>query len=128
MIPRSQTPGIVYLLHFERPVGRSSHYIGFTTPHRLTQRLIEHQQGFGARLTRLACNRKIGFTCVRVWPEATFEKERQLKRSGHHDQKCPICRPDVKAATPSLDQAHYPPVFVRPTWTPASWAAIEPPS
>jgi hypothetical protein len=70
--PRRQThggatrpTGTVYLLHFDRPYAHAKHYIGFTDD--LTERLIQHQTGRGARLIEVIIGAGNGFTLARTW-------------------------------------------------------------
>ena len=43
-------PGVVYLLHFARPLKHSQHYIGWAkTGKTLARRLAHHASGTGAR-------------------------------------------------------------------------------
>lgn len=89
--------GVVYLLHFERPIMNArarytaavQHYLGFTTD--LTARLAEHRAGTGARLPAVFAERGIGFECVRTWVGGR-QLEKHLKRQKHAWRHCPTCR------------------------------------
>jgi hypothetical protein len=68
-----------------------------TLEHRLQERLIEHEQGRGARITQV--QREAGGT----WRLASVEpggadRERQLKQHSAA-RRCPICRTEAEAAT-----------------------------
>lgn len=82
---------MVYLIHLDRPIGRSRHYLGWANDAEL--RFEEHLSGKGSRLTVAACNKGIAMTLCRVWPEGTRSLERQLKNKGRIWQHCPICNP-----------------------------------
>jgi predicted GIY-YIG superfamily endonuclease len=100
--------GVVYLLHFERPLGnlnnpraQAQHYIGWALDVR--QRLTEHRNGWGSSLTMACVDRGIPFYLVRFWP-GTAELERKLKRQKNARKLCPICRANRKAATAHATQ------------------------
>jgi predicted GIY-YIG superfamily endonuclease len=83
---------MVYLLHFENPISDShtcQHYIGSTG--NIEQRLKEHRQGKGARLTQVASERGINFILAWVW-EGDKKKERKLKNRKNAPKLCPFCR------------------------------------
>ncbi|MCT7984948.1 GIY-YIG nuclease family protein [Laspinema sp. A4] len=91
----------VYLLHYDRPIGNpqqangmAQHYLGYTR--NLSQRLQDHAQGKGAKLTAAFAEQGIEFECVRVWKNGTRSLERQLKRRHNHPQLCPICNPTLQ--------------------------------
>jgi predicted GIY-YIG superfamily endonuclease len=105
---RKPHEGVVYLLHFERPLGNLSnpkaqaqHYIGWALDVR--QRLTEHRNGWGSSLTMACVDRGIPFYLVRFWP-GTAELERKLKRQKNARKLCPICRANRKAATAHATQ------------------------
>ncbi len=84
--------GLVYLLHFERPISVAhscQHYLGWCLD--ITARLAMHRAGKGARLTQIAVERGIGFEVVRTW-EGSRELERHLKNSKRGPKLCPLCR------------------------------------
>jgi hypothetical protein len=87
--------GIIYLLHFDRPIGDltnprgfASHYTGWTLD--LPARLTAHAAGRGARLMEAVAEAGIGWQLARVWagPRA---RERQLKQRGAA-RRCPVCQ------------------------------------
>jgi hypothetical protein len=91
---RGRLTGIVYLLHFDRPIGDvanprgfASHYTGWTLD--LPARLVEHAAGRGARLMAVVGELGIGWQLARVWrgPRAL---ERSLKQRGAA-RRCPVC-------------------------------------
>jgi predicted GIY-YIG superfamily endonuclease len=83
----------VYLLHFEQPVARARHYLGFTRDDRLQQRLAEHLAGKGASLTRRAVKQGTAIYLARVFPTLTANDEKRIKTGSHFDKLCPICCP-----------------------------------
>ena len=83
----------VYLLHFERPYQHAQHYLGYSP--RIADRLERHAAGTGARLTQVVKDAGIGWTLARVWPGATRQDERRLKRRGSGRRQCPTCKAGV---------------------------------
>jgi hypothetical protein len=97
---------VVYTLHFDpryepypgAPAYKcAGHYTGTALEHRLPQRLLEHEEGRGARLTQV--QRAAGGT----WRLASVEpggadRERQLKQHSAA-RRCPICKTEAEAAT-----------------------------
>lgn len=84
---------MIYLLHFERPISEwhtCQHYVGFTdmTPE---NRLAQHKNGYGARLTQVANERGIDYWMVRLWhgDRADERKFKSLKAANYY---CPICQ------------------------------------
>jgi hypothetical protein len=87
--------GVIYLLHFDRPIGDpanprgfASHYTGWTLD--LPARLAAHAAGRGARLMEVVGERGIGWQLARIWtgPRA---RERSLKQRGAA-RRCPVCQ------------------------------------
>jgi hypothetical protein len=88
--------GLVYLLHFDQPIGDTSnprgfasHYTGWTLD--LPARLTEHAAGRGARLMEVVSEAGIGWQLARIWP-GTRARERSLKGSGGAARRCPVCQ------------------------------------
>jgi hypothetical protein len=88
--------GVIYLLHFDRPIGDlhnprgfASHYTGWTLD--LPARLVGHAAGRGARLMQVVGELGIGWQLARIWT-GTRDRERSLKRSGGAARRCPVCR------------------------------------
>ena len=85
--------GIVYLLHFARPLGgRASHYLGLSTLDGLVERIAAHRHGRGAKITAAANREGIEYELVRTWPGGRA-LERRLKAAANAARWCPICRP-----------------------------------
>ena len=88
--------GVIYLLHFDRPIGDvgnprgfASHYTGWTL--NLPGRLVDHAAGRGARLMEVVADAGIGWQLARVWA-GSRARERSLKRSGGAARRCPVCQ------------------------------------
>jgi hypothetical protein len=93
---RGHLVGLVYLLHFDRPIGDTSnprgfatHYTGWTLD--LPGRLQAHAAGRGARLMEVVGEAGIGWQLTRIWP-GTRVRERSLKGSGGAARRCPVCQ------------------------------------
>jgi hypothetical protein len=87
--------GVIYLLHFDRPIGDldnprgfASHYTGWTLD--LPARLVLHAAGGGARLLQVVGELGIGWQLARVWT-GTRARERSLKQRGAA-RRCPVCQ------------------------------------
>lgn len=92
--------GVVYLLHFERPISPLStaqHYLGYAD--RLAARMAHHEAGSGARLTQVARERGIAWEVVRTW-EGDRTLERKLKRRHEAPRLCPRCKPTARTHRP----------------------------
>jgi predicted GIY-YIG superfamily endonuclease len=84
---------MIYLLHFSQPISpdhTTQHYLGYCVSGGLERRLKAHRSGQGARLTQVAIERNITFTCVRIW-QGTRTYERLLKRRKESPKLCPVC-------------------------------------
>jgi hypothetical protein len=96
--------GVVYLLHFDRPIGDlanprgfASHYTGWTLD--LPARLVDHAAGRGARLMQVVGELGIGWQLARIWT-GTRTRERSLKQSGGAARRCPVCQLTTLGLTP----------------------------
>ena len=83
-------PGVVYLLHFDRPYKHARHYTGWADD--LLSRLDHHASGHGARLMTVIWQAGIGFTVIRIC-EGTRRTERAIKNAGGAVRYCPLCTP-----------------------------------
>jgi predicted GIY-YIG superfamily endonuclease len=93
----------LYLLHLDRKFhGRAGHYVGYTA-RLLELRLRDHGTRRGARLLHLARQEGIGFrvALTEEHPDANAarQRERRLKREGHLDRHCGVCRGTLETAT-----------------------------
>ena len=81
--------GITYLLHFDSPLGRSRHYLGWTSD--LDRRLESHRNGARHRcvLTYEARIRGITWQLARTWENVTIHHEKKLKAQKNNPRLCP---------------------------------------
>jgi hypothetical protein len=81
--------GEVYLLHFNRPLKRASHYLGWAKDAK--KRIALHKKGHSrvGIMNALKAN-GIGFRVAQVW-EGTRNDERKLKNRKNASKFCPIC-------------------------------------
>jgi hypothetical protein len=93
--PNSGEMGIVYLLHYSRPIGsqKTRHYRGWAL--NLEGRLKMHARGRGARLTAVFASEGIDFVVARTW-QGDRNRERQIKNQGSAVRQCPVCRPEMR--------------------------------
>lgn len=118
MKTKPETMFTIYLLHFDRPVRGSQHYLGITNQKRLETRLREHQNGYGARLTKLAALAQVPFTLAAFWDTTDPALERKLKRDSHFPRRCPICRWERNRGPELRTQWRSTPPNLKPEWTP----------
>ena len=94
--PWEHDPGTIYLICFDAPLGDPSrprmsaqHYVGWTT--NLKGRLKAHKAGKGSKIMAELKRRNIGWAMV--WATTgTRNDERRLKKNGHFDRLCPVCK------------------------------------
>lgn len=82
----------VYLLHIDPPLRHSRHYIGFAYDGNLEERLKRHKLGTGGTLPKHAIAAGSTITVAHVWPGASREFERYVKRHGGATRWCPLCK------------------------------------
>lgn len=92
--PYGQGTRHVYLIHFSRPLGHASHYIG-QTDRDVETRFREHCRGKGARICKKAVEAGIKLTLARVWLDAPRCFEQKLKNRANAKHFCPICSGDA---------------------------------
>lgn len=80
-----------YLLHFSEPLKHARHYAGFAETD-IDNRVEQHRQGRGARITQVAVQAGIALELVRIWPDRDRRFERKLK-DGSLTELCPLCKP-----------------------------------
>jgi hypothetical protein len=87
---------MVYLIHFERPLGdlanprgQAWHYLGYTED--LAERLERHREGNGSAIMAAVAEAGIPWRVVRLW-EGGRDLERRLKAQHNTPRLCPICR------------------------------------
>lgn len=89
---------MLYLIHFEQPLGgpkhQARHYLGFVEGDEASvqARLAEHRAGWGAKITAAANQRGIHYDVVRTMP-GDRTRERQMKNWKKIGRHCPICSP-----------------------------------
>lgn len=92
------TPGVVYLLHFDRWIGTpgkggARHYMGWAREGCLEKRLAEHRRkGTSVAIMRELHRHGGDFVVARVWLGETPGDEKRRKRNGHISALCPVCR------------------------------------
>jgi predicted GIY-YIG superfamily endonuclease len=86
---RKDVPGVVYLLHFDRPYKHAKHYVGWSED--LDSRIAAHDAGHGSNLIAVIAAARISWTIARTW-NGTRAKERQLKKRGGASRYCPMCK------------------------------------
>ena len=91
---------MVYLLHFERPIGdlsnphgQAQHYLGYAERD-VEARLAVHLTGRGAKIVKAAVQQGIKIELIRVWPGGDRTFERRLKRANNLPRLCRRCNPD----------------------------------
>lgn len=86
---------VVYLLHFDKPIHRSRHYLGYTSIKAFEHRMVQHASGHGARLTRRACELKIKMVVAHIWITDSPDLERRLKKRHNARHWCSFCRDNL---------------------------------
>lgn len=92
--PESNQMGLVYLIHFDRPLHHAGHYLGWTTD--LVQRRATHEKGLGSKLMKAVTENGIEFEIVRTW-NGDRHLERKLKRRKDARSLCPLCKTERRA-------------------------------
>lgn len=97
----STPTGTIYLLHVQQPEPDVPnpqgtlherprlHYLGWTAD--LSDRLLEHATGRGARLTAVLQQEGLRWVLARTW-SGDRSIEKKLKRQGGRSRLCPLCR------------------------------------
>ncbi len=87
---------MIYLIHFDRPLGNlenvrgtARHYLGYAR--NIDDRVERHRDGQGSFLMKAVVAAKIGWSVVRTWP-GDRAAEKQLKRLHNSRKLCPVCR------------------------------------
>src|SRR4051812_12502200 len=80
--------GTIYLIHFDRPFGHATHYLGWTAD--LPARLEAHATGRGSRLMEVVTDAGITWKLARTWRGDRY-RERRLKERGGKSRMCPLC-------------------------------------
>lgn len=83
--------GVIYLIHFARPLAHARHYIGYCHEYeRLNDRIEYHARGRGSRLLRAVREAGIDFDVVRLFVGSKHD-ERRLKNRSISKHLCPMC-------------------------------------
>jgi hypothetical protein len=88
--------GIIYLIHFDRPLAHARHYIGFSTKQSPLARLKVHRANQGAHILRVLNTLGIGYHVARVWRKKKRSDERDMKNAKCAPHHCPFCNPHKK--------------------------------
>jgi predicted GIY-YIG superfamily endonuclease len=80
--------GTIYLLHFDQKIGRSQHYLGWTS--NLDHRLEDHRAGRGGKTTARFRAAGIGFELAAQW-SGSQDDEKRLKNKSLRSL-CAICK------------------------------------
>ena len=97
---------LLYLLHFDRPVGGKIHYSGSCEDKELSIRMRRHQCGTGSKLTRRAHAAGVGFTLAMVKPIPDRNAEANWKKLKRWKQDCMCCR-QMAGVLPMSPDVHY---------------------
>ena len=81
----------VYLLAITPPHFHAKHYIGWCEDGSEGRRLARHRAGRGAKLITAAVKAGCSISMVYVWPGATRQLERKLKKRRDTPRWCPHC-------------------------------------
>jgi hypothetical protein len=82
---------VCYTLHFWPKLAHAGHYTGTAREPRLPERLTEHAQGLGARITQVQVERGGYWVLGNVQPGGRL-RERQLKDMHNGALHCDVCR------------------------------------
>lgn len=92
----SHIKGVLYLIHFDRPLRHARHYLGWATEHTWVERLEEHRRGQGSRLMAVVAKADIPWRLARTWEGVDRFYERRIKKQGRRVALCPVCREQAK--------------------------------
>lgn len=87
-----ENKGSCYLLHFDKKLSHSQHYLGWTKFEDVAIRVNSHRAGRGAIILKAACKAGIKFDVVKTWADVDRNFERKLKRSNNLKRFCPVCK------------------------------------
>lgn len=83
----------VYLIHLERPLAHSQHYIGYTSSMRtIAARTEHHRAGTGSKFLAAVSRAGITFAIARTWKDGDRTFERKLKNRNGAKRFCPVCK------------------------------------
>ena len=84
--------GTVYVIHFEPSFKHARHYVGFTKRTDYMERINEHKEGKGSKLTQAAVKAGCKVQLVVVIEDATRHDERAIKNRKNTPKMCPTCK------------------------------------
>lgn len=93
-----ENPGVIYTLHFKKPIGTSGygiarHYTGWAKDlESLERRLEQHRSGQGAAITAYVAGQPDNDFTVVGLRVGDRNAERRLKNQGGAARRCPICK------------------------------------
>ena len=99
--------GFVYLLHFEEKYGHCQHYLGWASKGGLKNRIQQHRDGIGSKLTIAFYDAGIPFRVARVWRHATKLQEKRIRDKANNPKLCPICAKEGREVTPLAQRCNY---------------------
>lgn len=114
-------PQVIYLLHFEQPIGHCRHYIGRSTLGNIEARLARHSAGHAARLTSIAAAKGIGFVLGNLWITPDREAERTFKTRWPSKKLCTTCTGRFPAEANHLIGRRWSPRPQGTNWCGLSW-------
>lgn len=82
---------MVYLICFNQKLSHAKHYIGCSDEIDPCIRLAYHKKGNGAKILHALNKIGIEYDIVRIWPNASWTFEKELKRYKNSWRLCPIC-------------------------------------
>lgn len=90
-VTTTRSTGVVYLIHFARPLAHARHYLGFCQSYEgVESRLSYHAHGRGSKLLAAVSAAGIPWDIVRIW-RGTRDDERALKNANGAGPYCPVC-------------------------------------
>ena len=105
----SRPPGLVYLIHFDQPIGdlgnprgQAQHYTGYAAD--LDARTGDHHGSHAAAIMRAVNDCGIGWRVVRTWP-GTRDTERAIKELRAGRRLCPQCTEHPLSAAAAIARA-----------------------
>lgn len=94
---------MLYLVHLDRPIGRSRHYLGYCDSSfygpeaALRSRVERHRHGAGSKLLAAANQAGVGWRVVWTGAGGRREELRVKRLHGTLEAMCPVCTPKVQA-------------------------------
>lgn len=85
--------GTIYLIHFDRAYINCLHYLGWSEPFRLKERIRRHRNDQGSEILTLVNKAGIGWRVVGLWENKTLSDETKMKKSNQLRRFCPVCSP-----------------------------------